>query len=517
MKILLVTGKIAAESVREHTKNLKHEIDIIVLPVTVAAFITPGYAAKQLAGMELSGYDMILLPGAVNGDVSPVEKATGIPTFKSTLHASDLPLVLSMDIEFSRTIPASLLLKDALVNQAENEIIDVESNWKDILSTHGGMVIGEKLPVSNGLPMRVLAEIVNAPTLSLDDIRSRAQYYESQGADLIDIGMLASNPKPEAIPKIIDTIRDAVDLSISIDSLNVEEIKSSIDAGIDLILSLDAGNLNEIAPHVSDEAVVILPSNMKEGYLPKMAEERVAFLSKIIDDAQDLGIKNIIGDLVVEPLLRPGLLEGLKAYDLFHKRYPEILLLFGIGNAVELIDADSPGVIATLSALAREAGSNMLHIPEHSVKAKGSVRNAILASQMMFLSEKRGTVLKDLGLDLLQLKEKRWIEHKYVPEGRTVDVLKGVGETVYRPDKTGWFNVHVDRDENKIVAVFYPAGGTEPSAVIKGDDARVVYQTIIREGLITKLDHAAYLGKELEKASIALKLGRSYVQDEPLL
>ena len=88
---------------------------------------------------------------------------------------------------------------------------------------------------------------------------------------------------------------------------------------------------------------------------------------------------------------------------------------------------------------------------------------------------------------------------------------------MYRPDKTGWFNVHVDRDENKIVAVFYPAGGTEPSAVIKGDDARVVYQTIIREGLITKLDHAAYLGKELEKASIALKLGRSYVQDEPLL
>jgi len=515
MKILLVTGKLAAESVREHTKNLKHEIDIIILPVTVAAFITPDYAAKQLAKMDLSGYDMILIPGAVNGDVSPVEEATGIPTYKSTLHASDLPLVLSMDIEFSKTIPASFLVQDALVKQAENEVLEVEKNWKDILSTHGGMVIGGKLPVSNGLPMRVLAEIVNAPNLALDDIRSRALYYESQGADLIDIGMLASNPKPEAIPKIIDTIRDAVDLPISIDSLNVDEIKSSIDAGIDLILSLDQGNLEEVASHINDEAVVILPTNMKEGYLPKTAEERVDFISKIIDDARSLGVKNIIGDLVIEPLLNPGLLEGLKAYDLFHKRHPETLLLFGIGNAVELIDADSPGVIAALSALAREAGSNMLHIPEHSVKAKGSVRNAILASQMMFLSEKRGTVLKDLGLDLLILKEKRWSEHEYSQE-KTVDVLPGVGETVYRPDKTGWFNVHVDRDENKIVAVFYPAGGSEPSAVIKGDDARVVYQTIIREKLITKLDHAAYLGKELEKAAIALKLGRSYVQDEPL-
>jgi dihydropteroate synthase-like protein len=421
-----------------------------------------------------------------------------------------------MDIEFSKTIPASLLVKDALVKQAEDEIRDVEKNWEGILSTHGGMVIGGKLPVSNGLPMRVLAEIVNAPTLSMDAIRSRALYYESQGADLIDIGMLASNPKPEAIPKIIDTIREAVDLPISIDTLNVEEIRSSIDAGIDLILSLDAGNLNDIAPHINDEAVVILPTNMKEGYLPKTAEERVTFISKIIDDARDLGINNIIGDLVVEPLLNPGLLEGLKAYDLFHQRYPETLLLFGIGNAVELIDADSPGVIAALSALAREAGSNMLHIPEHSVKAKGSVRDALLASQMMFLSEKRGTVLKDLGMDLLQLKEKRWTEHTYSLETNLINALPGVGETVYRPDKTGWFNVHIDRDENKIVAVFYPAGGNEPSAVIKGDDARVVYQTIIREKLITKLDHAAYLGKELEKAAIALKLGRSYVQDEPL-
>jgi len=135
---------------------------------------------------------------------------------------------------------------------------------------------------------------------------------------------------------------------------------------------------------------------------------------------------------------------------------------------------------------------------------------------MMFLSEKRGTVLKDLGIDLLLMKEKQWIEHEYSLEENTVDVLQGIGETVYKPDKTGWFNVHVNRNENKIVAVFYLAGSKEPSAVIKGDDARVVYQTIIREKLITKLDHAAYLGKELEKAAIALKLGRSYVQDEQL-
>jgi dihydropteroate synthase len=32
--------------------------------------------------------------------------------------------------------------------------------------------------------------------------------------------------------------------------------------------------------------------------------------------------------------------------------------------------------------------------------------------------------------------------------------------------------------------------------------------------LVTRLDHASYLGRELEKAEIALKFNRSYAQDD---
>jgi dihydropteroate synthase len=39
---------------------------------------------------------------------------------------------------------------------------------------------------------------------------------------------------------------------------------------------------------------------------------------------------------------------------------------------------------------------------------------------------------------------------------------------------------------------------------------------IVSRGLVTRLDHAGYLGRELEKAEIAIGLGRSYSQDEPL-
>ena len=38
---------------------------------------------------------------------------------------------------------------------------------------------------------------------------------------------------------------------------------------------------------------------------------------------------------------------------------------------------------------------------------------------------------------------------------------------------------------------------------------------MLREVTLTQ-EHAAYLGKELEKAEIALKLGKQYVQDDPL-
>ena len=516
MKILIVTGKLAEETIREQTRGLKHQVDVLALPVTVASFITPRYAAKQLEGADVKQYDMIVMPGSVSGDLSVVKEATGVPTYRGPLHAADLPLVLSEDIQLSASVPANELIQDKLRERALAEIKNADENWQEILTKDGGFLVGD-LPVSIGLPMRVMGEIVNAPTLSLEDVAKKAIYFESQGADIIDIGMLAGNPQVEAIPWIINTLREAVDLPLSIDTLNIDEIKASIDSGIDLILSLDTGNMDSLSPLVSDESVVVLPTNMSKGYLPKTAEERVTVLSETIEKLSEVGVKKIVGDLVVEPLLKPGLMEGLKAYQMFHQKYPETPLLFGVGNAVELIDADSVGVHGALIALAREVGSSMLHVPEYSVKARGSVAEAVAASQMVFLAEKRGTVLKDLGLNLLRLKEKRWKEEIYEESSeKSARVLSGVGETEYHPDKTGWFKIQLDRDNHQIIAIHYPPGSREPGTIIKGENAREIYQTIIRKGLISKHDHAAYLGKELEKAFIALKLVRSYVQDEPL-
>jgi len=52
--------------------------------------------------------------------------------------------------------------------------------------------------------------------------------------------------------------------------------------------------------------------------------------------------------------------------------------------------------------------------------------------------------------------------------------------------------------------------------VIEGREGAVIAATVIQEGLVTQLDHAAYLGRELTKAEIALKTGSGYEQDAAL-
>ena len=49
--------------------------------------------------------------------------------------------------------------------------------------------------------------------------------------------------------------------------------------------------------------------------------------------------------------------------------------------------------------------------------------------------------------------------------------------------------------------------------IIEGPDARSIYLTIVRNGWVSRLDHAAYLGKELTKAELSVRHGFAYQQD----
>ncbi len=85
-------------------------------------------------------------------------------------------------------------------------------------------------------------------------------------------------------------------------------------------------------------------------------------------------------------------------------------------------------------------------------------------------------------------------------------------------DKAGWFLISPDRERKEIVAEHYVGYGADAKAHcrIVGKTAEEIAGTITNLGLVSDLYHATYLGKELEKAEIALKTGKQYEQDKPL-
>jgi dihydropteroate synthase len=123
---------------------------------------------------------------------------------------------------------------------------------------------------------------------------------------------------------------------------------------------------------------------------------------------------------------------------------------------------------------------------------------------MMFLASKRKTPPKDLGLDLLVVKEKRRRPEETIED----EYIEAKVDHIYTIDPAGGFRIIVA--EGKIRAMHNKIN-------IAGSSARDLLNTIVELGLVTRLDHAGYLGRELQKAEIAMRLGRSYTQDEPLL
>lgn len=79
-------------------------------------------------------------------------------------------------------------------------------------------------------------------------------------------------------------------------------------------------------------------------------------------------------------------------------------------------------------------------------------------------------------------------------------------------DPNGYFVVYVDRGRERILLEHYRNDGLL-DVVVEGGIAAELYTPAVERGLISRLDHAAYLGRELSRAERALRTGEGYVQD----
>ncbi len=85
-----------------------------------------------------------------------------------------------------------------------------------------------------------------------------------------------------------------------------------------------------------------------------------------------------------------------------------------------------------------------------------------------------------------------------------------------------FFGISIDKSRKQIVVEHYIRSGRGFSGgvlkhSIAGNSAEEIAGTIVKLGLVKGLYHATYLGKELEKAEIALRLGKDYEQEKELV
>lgn len=491
MKILIATGRLAEQTVRNAIGN---HADVVVADTQVAAFITP---RKLLAAIKdqipVFNYDLIFIPGLVSGNFEKTQQELGCKIRLGPKHAYDLGFVLPFteSMEFSTEIPACELLADVRRAMAIEKVEEIEDAANCPLKLRG-------MKIGGNSRMKVLTEVVDATGLAPEALELRIRSFEMKGADMIDLGA-SLHANPDDVKRAINIARRTTNLPVSIDTLDPVLIREALNCGIDMVLSLDSSNIEEIASEIAscDIPAVVIPDQ----------GEAYDSLMKNIELARKAGIEKLIADPVLDPIGH-GIAVSIVRYKEFHEKNPDIPVFYGIGNVTELIDVDSTGVNATLCGIGADVGASILFTPEYSNKTQGSINELKRASQMMMLAKERESSPKDLGIDLIEIKEKRRRTDSVLPE----TFVSAEKSKMWIVDPKGSIRISIIPDQFGMKDGCILAEHDNTSIV--GKTAREVMDTILKMELVSRMEHAAYLGQELKKAELALKLGRSYAQDD---
>jgi dihydropteroate synthase-like protein len=467
MRILLPTGASTEKLVRCSAAGFNADV---VVTGEIASFLTPHMLHELI---KKGKYDLVIVSGMCTASFEQVERETGIPVYRGPRHAADLPLILPLldTITLSKTIPADDFLAGKRAEDAMKRIGELEQNA-------GFDFAIRDTKIGGGSRIKVLAEVMDAPRVN--NILDVVEYCFGSGADIVDLGF-GFDATPEDVVRVFSLLDD-IDLPLAVDSQNPDLIRTAL-VRADIVLSLQETNIPEVGSCVADAgaAAVVVPGN--------------STLKKNLAMAEQAGIECIIAD----PLLQPvgsGLVTSLKQF----KGTPHPLF-FGAGNVVELLDADSIGINALLAGIAFEVGASIIFTSEHSDKTRGSIREMRRATEMMSLCTGR-PYPKDLGIDLLVLKEKR--KRREPPlEYETITTAKKMPDEITY-DPKGNFRIGIEEDT--IVAVIR-------GNAVQGKRWQDVLFTILSRGDVSCLDHAGYLGRELYKAELAIRFGRSFEQD----
>lgn len=323
----------------------------------------------------------------------------------------------------------------------------------------------------------VFAEIVDAPRLAVPAIVERARGYARDGADVIDLGGLPETP----FPHLEDAVRalKAEGFSVSVDSLDTGELLRGGRAGADFLLSLTADTL-WVADEVAATPVLI----------PRTPQDEASLDTAI--DAMVARGRAFFADPILDPIPF-GFTASIVRYHRLRERHPAVPIMMGVGNLTELTEADTSGINALLFGIGAELGIAAVLTTQVSAHARRAVREADWARRIMTAAARQRSLPKGLADALMTV-------HAKHPFTDTPEEIAATAAQVRDPN----FRVQV------------AANGLN---VYNRDGLRVgqgAFELWPQLGLEHDASHAFYMGVELAHAEIAWKLGKRYVQDQPL-
>lgn len=325
--------------------------------------------------------------------------------------------------------------------------------------------------------VRIFAEIVDAPNLAIPDILRRASEYKTAGADVIDLGCLPDTPFPH-LEAAVRALNDAGH-RVSVDSADIDELRRGAKSGAQFLLSLTAETLSLLDE--VDAVPVLIPA--RHGDLDSLLRAM---------DALDARGRPYLADPILDPI-HFGFIESLGRYAALRKARPQAGILMGTGNLTELTDADTTGITAALMGIVSELHIGNVLVVRVSPHCRRALEETDAARRIMFAAREEGSLPSGIGPTLLCLRDRKPLLYTTAEIG---EMAAAVGDDNFRielaEDGLHIYNRHGHHAAADPFELF-------PRLAVERDGS-----------------HAFYLGYELAKAEIAWRLGKRYVQDQPL-
>ncbi|MFH1008209.1 MAG: methyltetrahydrofolate cobalamin methyltransferase [Candidatus Latescibacterota bacterium] len=169
-------------------------------------------------------------------------------------------------------------------------------------------IVGERINTSRKR-MRTAVEERDAAFIQKD-----AKNQVAAGASLVDVNCgTFVNDEPEQLAWLVDTVQEAVDVPLCMDSPNPKALELALARhrnGQPMINSItdEAVRFDQVLPLVLEHKASIVALSMGDGGMPGSAEERFVTASRIIERLTAAGVP--IGDIYVDPVVCPISTDG---------------------------------------------------------------------------------------------------------------------------------------------------------------------------------------------------------------